>query len=210
MTAYTATCPITTDDPARDQRVANAADGPLIPARSKLATRARVIVSPRKVWVVSKYLENPFAEVFSAAYTGLELAVACTTSQLESTGRNIYGADPASLWMNTGPYGELWEHPVTKANYAWFIARVHEGHTSDGVGPKQLTSLGLLEAADAHGGAWRPQPNCAEGDRFFLALIREAGSEWAAFRDYNGSGPAAEHYADEAMGVVETWRQRLA
>lgn len=160
--------------------------------------------------IVGRYLQNAEAEVFSAHYTGLDLAVACTTTQLESGGRNIYGADPASAWMNDGPFGELWEHDVTRPSYEWFIAEVKAGRTSNGVGQKQLTSLSLLEAADAHGGAWDPQHNCAEGDRFFIELLHQAGSVWAAARDYNGSGPAADAYADRFIVIVNEWHERLA
>lgn len=163
----------------------------------------------RQAAIVARYLQNADAEVYSAHYVGLDLAIACTTTQLETGGRNIYGADPASAWMNDGPHGVLWEHTVTKANYEWFVADVKAGRVSNGVGPKQLTSLSLLEAADARGGAWLPQHNCAEGDRFFLGLLHSEGSTWAAFRSYNGSGPAAEAYADRAVAIVATWRSRL-
>ena len=166
----------------------------------------------KQVAIVGKYLDpaTAWAEVFSAGYVGLELAVACATTELETGGRHIYGADPASAWMNSGPFGTLWEQPVTEANYKWFVGRVKGGSVSNGVGVKQLTSLSLLEAADARGGAWNPQHNCAEGDRFFLGLVHQAGSLWAAFRDYNGSGPAAEAYADRAVALVGLWRARLA
>lgn len=169
-------------------------------------------VQRKQATVVARYLDpaTAEAEVFSAHYIGLDLAIACTTSELESGGRNIYGADPASSWMNDGPFGDLWEHEVTKANYEWFVAEVKAGHTSNGVGPKQLTSLSLLEAADARGGAWNAQHNCAEGDRFFLELLHQAGSTWAAFRDYNGSGPAADVYANRAVALVNDWHARLA
>lgn len=166
----------------------------------------------KQVAVVGRYLDpaTAWAEVFSAEYVGLELAVACTTTELETGGRSVYGADPASSWMNDGPFGTLWEQPVTESNYKWFIGHVKAGAVSNGVGVKQLTSLSLLEAADARGGAWQVQHNCAEGDRFFVELLHQAGSLWAAFRDYNGSGPAADAYANRAVALVETWRARLA
>jgi hypothetical protein len=158
--------------------------------------------------VVAQLQENARPEVYAAFYVGLELAIAVTTTRLESSGRNIYGADPASSWMNDGPFEELWEHPVTKENFAWFWPHVVAGATSNGVGQKQLTSESLIAAANARGGAWLPEHNCAEGDVFFKELIAEAGSIWEAFYHYNGSGPAAERYANDAVAVVGEMRER--
>jgi hypothetical protein len=163
----------------------------------------------RQVAIVSRYQLHGFEEVFSAYYTGLDLAVACTTTQMESSGQMIYGQDPASAWMNEGPYGRLWEEPVTKANATWAWSRIQQGATSNGFGIKQLTSPALIADAMAHGGVWNPQHNCAAGDRFFLSLIRESGSLWAAFMHYNGSGPAAEQYANNCCQIVNQWRARL-
>src|SRR5665213_1469382 len=98
----------------------------------------------RLIPIVAQQLQNAGAEVFAAFYIRLELAVACAVSTGESSGRNIYGADPASSWMNTNPaFGELWEHDVTEASYRWFGQHVDQGYTSNGVGPKQLTSRSL-------------------------------------------------------------------
>lgn len=157
---------------------------------------------------VSRYLLDGVPEVFAADYVGLETAVACTTTQLESGGRNIYGADPASSWMNRGPFGTLWERPVTPGNFKWFWSEVEKGAVSNGVGAKQLTSASLIAAANRRGGAWIPEHNCAEGDEFFLELIHETGSLWAAFYHYNGSGAAADAYANNALAIVGDWRER--
>jgi hypothetical protein len=170
----------------------------------RLSPKAR-----RQVAIVSRYQLHGFEEVFSAYYTGLDLAVACTTTQMESSGQMIYGQDPGSEWMNEGPYGKLWEEPVTKANATWAYGLIQQGHTSNGFGIKQLTSPNLIADAMAHGGVWDAQHNCAAGDRFFLSLIQQSGSLWAAFMHYNGSGPAAQRYADNCCQVVNVWRARL-
>jgi hypothetical protein len=187
--------------------LAEASTNPHRITRSEYArAEAKVIVSPHKVWIVSQHQQNAWAEVFSAAYIGLELAVACTTTQLESGGRMVYGSDPGATWMEG-----LWGHQVTKVNYQQiFLPGIKRGEVSNGVGIKQLTSPSLIYAADARGGAWNAQHNCAEGDAFFLALIRQTGSLWMAFYAYNGSGPAAQNYANMAIGIVGEWRQRLA
>jgi hypothetical protein len=175
------------------------------------ARKARFVLSKaqqKQVPIVAQFQQNAEAEVYAAYYVGLELAVACATTNMESKGLNIYGADPASSWMNNGPYGELWEHGVTEQSYKWFGARVDQGYTSNGVGQKQLTARSLQVAADARGGCWVPEHCCAEGDVFFLELIRQSGSIWRAFYSYNGSGPAAVNYANEAVGLVAGFRAK--
>jgi hypothetical protein len=170
----------------------------------RLSAKAR-----SQVAIVSRYQLHAFEEVFAAYYVGLDLATACTTTQMESSGQMIYGQDPGSEWMNQGPYGKLWEEPVTKENATWAYNLIRQGHTSNGFGIKQLTSPNLIADAMAHGGAWNAEHNCAAGDRFFLSLINESGSLWAAFMHYNGSGPAAQAYADRCVGLVNIWRARL-
>jgi hypothetical protein len=160
--------------------------------------------------IVARYQQNADAEVFAAYYVNLELAIACTTTGLESNGLNVYGADPASAWINDGPYGTLWEHEVTESNFRWFWSRVEAGAVSDGVGPKQLTSASLIAAANARGGAWIPERNCGEGNRFFQELLNQTGSIWESYFHYNGGGSVAANYANRAVGIVAEWRARLA
>jgi hypothetical protein len=163
----------------------------------------------RDIPIVRVHQVNAWAEVFSAAFVGLELAVACTTTQMESGGRMIYGSDPASAWMNDGPYGRLWGEEVTRDNAEWAWAEIERGAASNGFGMKQLTAPPLIADANAHGGVWVAQHNAAAGDRFFRSLIRESGSLWAAFMHYNGEGPAAVDYANRCVAIVDTWRARL-
>jgi hypothetical protein len=162
--------------------------------------------------IVARYQQNADAEVFSAYYVGLELAVACSTTQLESGGRGIYGSDPASSWMNASPWGRLWGEAVTKDNFAWFWECVSvRGYTSNGVHMKQLTSPSLIAAANARGGAWNAQHNAAEGNKFFIELINQSGgSVWTAAYHYNGAGQAAVDYANEFVDIVAQWQERLA
>ena len=164
----------------------------------------------RLIPIVAQHQLNAQAEVFAAFYVNLELAVACTTTQLESTGRMVYGADPASSWMNDGPFGDLWEHEVTEASYKWFGHEVDLGRVSNGVGLKQLTSRSLQVAADNRGGCWVAEHNAAEGDVLMIELINQTGSIWHAFYSYNGSGAAAVNYANNAEAIVSEWRARLA
>ena len=179
-----------------------------LPVLARIRTRAMELSSTqqRHADVIRHYLQgDPWAEVFAASYIGLELAVACATTQLESGGLNIYGQDPASSWMS-----DLWEKPVTRTNYLGVRRGIDEGRPSNGIGRKQLTSPSLQLAADKRGGCWVDEHNCGEGDAFFLALINQTGSLWAAAYHYNGAGAAAQDYANRFLGIVGTWRQRLA
>jgi hypothetical protein len=180
---------------------------------ASLLRQATFRLDPRQrrlVNIVNQHQLNGWAEVFSAYYIGLELAVACTTTQMESSGRMIYGSDPGADWMNHGPYGRMFGEPVTRQNAQWAWGEIQAGKTSNGFGIKQLTSPNLIADANAHGGVWNAQHNCASGDRFFLALIHESGNNlWTAFYHYNGSGPMAERYANDACAIVQTWRARL-
>jgi hypothetical protein len=105
---------------------------------------------------------------------------------------------------------DLWGKPVTRTNYVGVRRGIDEGRPSNGIGRKQLTSPSLQIAADRRGGCWVDEHNCGEGDAFFLALIHQTGSLWRAFYSYNGAGPAAVDYANRALGLVATWRSRLA
>jgi hypothetical protein len=169
--------------------------------------QARVLVA--NGWMIE---DGVMDEIYAAHYVGLDLAVAAATTHVESGGKNIYGGDPASSWMNHGPFGELWEHEVTKENFAWFWREDQNPQvTSNGVGRKQLTSKSLIVAANARGGAWLNEHNAAEGDLYMKELINQSrGSLWTAAYHYNGSGPDAVRYANDYVSLVTDIRSELA
>jgi hypothetical protein len=216
--------PAWADDPSKYPTAGESASivQAAISAASSYGPKRRVVEAARKarfklskaekalIPTVGRYQQNAQPEVFAAYYVNLELAIACTTTALESNGRNIYGADPASAWCNDGPFGILWERDVTRDSYEWFGGMVDRGYTSNGVGPKQLTFRPLQKAADVRGGCWVPEHNCAAGNAFFIELIHQAGSVWGAFYAYNGAGAVAAAYANRAVGMAAVWRERLA
>lgn len=142
-------------------------------------------------------------ELASAAR--LELACAAVLLAKESSGgRNIWGHDnvPTGGCYNKG--GE-----VTRADYLAYRNAVLVGRAGrQGVGPCQLTNGDLQAQADRAGGCWDWRANCTVGFAHLAELIHRYG-ERGGFRRYNGSGPAAEHYADDAMGALGRWRTLL-
>ncbi len=147
------------------------------------------------------------ADVVSiAAACKLELAAAATVLVMESRGgANVWGHDAVST-------GGLYVKgaPVTQAAYLAYRDAVARGVIGrQGVGPCQLTNGELQATADALGGCWDWATNCRVGF-YHLGVLIGANGDREGFRRYNGSGPAAEHYADTAVGILADWRTRLA
>ena len=116
----------------------------------------------------------------------------------------------AVLMMETGggrhEFGHDWDFEyagmeVTEPRYKALRAAIAEGHPSTGVGMVQITSVTLLDEADALGGAWVPYNALEVGAHYLGELQREYGT-LGGFVYYNGSGAAAEAYGNRA----EEWR----
>lgn len=138
-----------------------------------------------------------------AAAVGLELAAAAVLLEKESGGgRNVWGSDA----VQTGGFYAKGA-AVTRENYtAWKPNRSRLG--SQGVGPCQLTWSGYQDQADQLGGCWDWRHNVRVGFAALVQLQRQYGVR-DGFRRYNGSGPMAERYADDAMTKLGRWRTRL-
>lgn len=149
-------------------------------------------------------IQRPSEVIELAAVTGLELAAAATLLDKESSGgRNVYGHDP----VDTGGFYEL-GGPVTKASYLQY--KEHRGVLgSQGVGPTQLTLAVFQDRADLRGGCHDWRVNAIVGFEILSGLIKAKGVR-SGFRAYNGSGPAAEAYATDAMKRLQVWRESLA
>lgn len=116
---------------------------------------------------------------------------ACALLLNESSGGlNVYGHE--------GPLPELWGQPVTEANYQLYKAARDRGEGNNGVGPTQITSTSYQVEAERLGGCWNPLYNMDVGFLVLHALILIHGV-WGGFEHYNGSGPAAEDYANRAV-----------
>ncbi|HEX6461116.1 MAG TPA: hypothetical protein VF032_19525 [Thermoleophilaceae bacterium] len=130
---------------------------------------------------------------------GFPVSAACAVATLETNFQNEFGHDPAAPDMHGAP--------VTRASYRRMLALAGRG-PRQGCGQFQLTSAGLQDRADQLGGCWRNSANVRVGVEF-LAQLRQEFGEREGFRHFNGSGPAAEHYADEAMALEQRWHQLL-
>jgi len=140
-----------------------------------------------------------------AAAAGLELAAAATLLEKESGGgHNVWGHDNVSTGGHYVKGAEVKE-PAYR-NYKADRDRGRIG--AQGVGPTQLTFRGFQNRADARGGCFDWRVNCAVGFEILAEHIKAKGVH-DGFRAYNGSGPAAESYADDAIEKLAVWRSRL-
>jgi hypothetical protein len=141
-----------------------------------------------------------------AAAERLDLAAAATMLQKETGGgRNVWGSDAVVVAAGTYAKGAV----VTQAAYLAYRTAVRAGRAGrQGCGPAQLTYGGYQDQADQLGGCWDWRANVTVGFRALAGLIRAGGTR-TGFRSYNGSGPMAERYADDAMIKYNAWRARL-
>lgn len=140
-----------------------------------------------------------------AGKAGLDVAAAAVMLTKESSGgHNVWGRDRVETG---GAYVKGSE--VTREAYARYIELVRAGRIGrNGVGPCQLTYGPLQDRADRAGGCWDWRTNVLVGFEHLSGLVEAYGLR-DGFRRYNGSGPMAEAYADDAEAKLEVWRARL-
>lgn len=156
----------------------------------------------------NKGLTNGEALAAACDKTGLPFYLACTILQKETGGRNVYGHDKGGAFSD--PTGANID--VTEANYAEFHRLVFEqGHTSNGVGPMQVTWEGHFTAMDAAGlKPWVPTDNILYGvgvlQKSLTAYLSKGSNAeqafWLTAKDYNGNAA----YADDAVAKAKTWQ----
>lgn len=147
-------------------------------------------------------IKMPGLAVTESVRTDTRLACTCVLLIKESSGgMNVYGHDPVRC--NGTPQGG----PVTEANYLVYKAN-RSICGAQGVGPVQLTWPGFQDRADTQGGCWRPEVNIRVGLDIFSVYMRVDGMR-TAYRKYNGSGAAAERYADDAMSRTPQFQQAI-
>jgi hypothetical protein len=136
----------------------------------------------------------------AAKRSGLPFPFACALLEQESGGgHNEFGHDP-TIFAGAGT--------VTRAKYLAYRAERDRTGRMQGVGPCQLTWSGYQDAADAAGGCWTPPANCLIGFGLLAEHIRRDGLH-AGIAAYNGSGPAAERYADDVIALAQRWTRIL-
>lgn len=154
--------------------------------------------------LAGRRIVRPAEVIELAAPAGLELAAAAVLLEKESAGgHNVWGHDGSDT-------GGLYRKgsPVTREAYERW--KPHRGALgSQGVGPCQLTWPPFQDRADSRGGCWDWRINVLVGFEILADLIGRYGAR-SGFRRYNGSGPAADRYAADAMLRFDRWRLRLA
>jgi hypothetical protein len=135
----------------------------------------------------------------------IPLALACAIVEKETGFQNVYGHDAVRNPIKSPPGGLL---TVTHANYREYLGHRRGGLGNQGVGPMQLTSPGLQDRADALGGCWLPGPNIRVGLEYLAGNIKRLGLRPGVVA-YNGSGPAAQRYANDVLTRARTWETWL-
>lgn len=135
--------------------------------------------------------------------TGAPLSLAAALINHESGFRKVWGHDPPP---NGGQQGGT----VTRSSYLAYKRR--RGPTGrggmQGCAESQLTYFSFQDEADRLGGCYRARPNVLVGVAHAWTLVKRYG--WhAGLRAYNGTGPAAEHYATQLKDEVDMWHRRF-
>ena len=169
------------------------------------------MLSPKDIVLVARMREagirNPIWTLQAARKTGLPVPLACALLDQETGGgRNVWGHDP-TIYIG-GPTGD--NRTVTQADYLAYKKKrgVNGQGGMQGVGPCQLTYYSYQDKADTLGGCWTPLANLTVGFELAATLIRRNGIH-PGVAAYNGSGPAAEHYADSVLARETVWAKRL-
>lgn len=154
----------------------------------------------------------PIRAIQIAETCGLPIGIAASMLTQESGGgHNLWGHDPTIF---IGGYDHLhsrdYGHTVTKAGYQAYLAERGPGGRGgmQGVGPCQLTYYAFQDEADEHGGCWNVTANMTVGFTHLAASIRKDGLQ-AGVEAYNGSGPAAQRYAQVVLARADTYARAL-
>lgn len=153
-------------------------------------------------WFKRSGYRYPYLTVVALRVARIKPQTAAAMLSMEG-GRNVFGCDFGSQVDDAPPYCH---QPVTARRLLALLA----SRFSNGVGPTQLTFKGYLDQrADPGdprvltglGKAWAARPflNMVKGFSVLRGHAKALGSVREGARSYNGSGPAAERYADKFM-----------
>jgi hypothetical protein len=154
-------------------------------------------------------LKYKVTTIEEARRVGLPLSYALAFLEKESSGKDADGR--ARFGLNLFGHDAVRNIRgglVTEARYRVYVRQRKAGMGMQGVGPCQLTWYGLQDMADAMGGCWKPRYNMRVGFAQAKALIKAHGKRGGVTR-YNGSGPAAQRYADDWIEKQLAWHRWL-
>lgn len=138
-----------------------------------------------------------WAIIRAARAKGIGVALGFALVEQESGFKNIFGCDAGGLFCH---------QDVTAARVDMLIRSVHAGGTSNGVGLTQLTSIGLIEAAERAGGAHRPRCQLSVGFGYLHDLIAQLGQHNGIGAFNGGPGNPIDSYADSVEALVRKWQ----
>lgn len=141
----------------------------------------------------------PIRLITEAGKFGLSVPLACSLVVQESAWENIFGHDP-TVFVGAGA--------VTENSYHAYSAEAERTGQVQGVGVVQLTYRAYQLEADKIGGCWVIACQMQIGFGVLAENIRRDGLH-AGVAAYNGSGPAAEAYADEVIARAVTYAKEL-
>jgi tellurite resistance protein len=146
-----------------------------------------------------RYAEHIIA---ASARTGVKVSLICAVLEQETHFSNVFGHDEVANPIKS-PLGS--NRPVTEELYKQYRRFRDQGLGCQGVGPMQLTSKFLQEAADKQGGCWRVGPNIRVGVAHLATCIKQSGSVRGGLVRYNGGSS----YPDAVLPLQRKWQQRL-
>ena len=141
----------------------------------------------------------PIRLITEAGKTGLSVPLGCSLVVQESGWQNIFGHDP-TIFVGAGT--------VTEVKYHAYLAEAQRTGLVQGIGTTQLTFLPYALEADKLGGAWIIANQLQIGFGILAEHVRTDGLH-SGVAAYNGSGPAAEAYADEVIARAVTFAKEL-
>lgn len=151
-------------------------------------------------------LTNCKAIILARVKVDIPLPQACALMSMESGGANIYGHDAGGA-MSVPGRNVL----VTEVNFKTFrhlVLDLH--HTSNGVGPCQITWSGYFPDMESKGlKPWVAYDNMRYGFEILKSHHATSGSWQSAAAQYNGSGPAAAAYGRTYMERLAMWEHLL-
>lgn len=163
------------------------------------ARDAKLIARAKRAGVPVRYAPLIIREARAAK---VPLSWAFALVDQETGFRNVFGGDHGRL---QNPYRAPFYHcRVTKHRVKQLRLWVSAGHASNGVGLTQLTSMGLIIAAENMGGAHKPTYQLREGFRYFRDVTN--GDYRNKAWHYNG----AKVYQGQIAAKASRWHRILA
>lgn len=143
---------------------------------------------------------------------GLFVSTAAALLQKESGGKNVFGCDWGKRWTNDPPYCNV---EVTQERVKKLIDNFHQpppGVGANGVGVTQITTMSLVEEAEAIGGAHLIRQQMRVGFRYLNDLITRFG--WPEGAAAYNAGPGnlqavMATYGADMQRLEREWAARL-